>query len=46
MKKVLVVISAVALLLATSSCYRQHVCATYVKAEKPQVTTPIVDENI
>lgn len=46
MKKVLVVISAVALLLATSSCYRQHVCATYAKAEKPHVETTLVDENI
>lgn len=46
MKKVLVVISAVAMLLATSSCYRHHVCATYVKAEKPQVETTVVDENM
>lgn len=46
MKRALVVISAVVLMIATSSCYRHHVCATYVKAEKKANTEIEVDENI
>lgn len=46
MKRALVVILGVVLMSATTSCYRHHVCATYVKAEK-KVETPQLDkENI
>ncbi len=34
MKKLVVILSASVFVLSLSSCYRQKVCATYVKAEK------------
>lgn len=45
MKKALVVILGVVLMSATTSCYKHHVCATYVKAEK-KMETPKSEDNI
>ena len=45
MKKALVVILGVVLMSATTSCYRHHVCATYVKAEK-KMETPKLEDNM
>jgi len=45
MKKIVVILTVAAFTVGLSSCYRQSVCATYVKAEK-KVEQKVEDKNI